>query len=189
MNTARQLRYSYEDYLRALERSELKLEYSAGLIYAMAGGTPTHAELSAAAITVLRLALRGRCSVMTSDAKVRVETSDFAAFPDAIVVCGERQLSRVDGNAVTNPSLLVEVTSRSTEDYDRGEKLSQYQRLPSLDAVLFVSHRERRVTVVERVVDGWKTTELRDGQEVVVSALGVRFAVAELYEGVTLDPS
>ena len=50
MTTARQLRYSYEDYLRSLEKSELKLEYCAGVIYAMAGGTPTHAELGAAAI-------------------------------------------------------------------------------------------------------------------------------------------
>lgn len=126
---------------------------------------------------------------MTSDAKVRVETSDFAAFPDTVVVCGERQLSRVDANAVINPSLLVEVTSRSTEDYDRGEKLSQYQRLPSLDAVLFVSHRERRVTVVERVAGAWRSTECLQGEFVDVTALGLRFAVSELYEGVTLDPS
>ncbi len=188
MTTARQLRYSYEDYLRALDASELKLEYSGGLIYAMAGGTPAHAELSASIISVLRQALRGRCSVMTSDAKVRVESTDFAGFPDTTVVCGERQASRIDANAITNPTLLVEVTSRSTEDYDRGEKLGHYQQVPSLAVVLFLSHRERRVTVVERTTEGWVTREVLDGGQVTLSTPEATFTVSELYEGVALDP-
>src|SRR5262249_3158988 len=83
------------------------------------------------------------------------ETSDFSAFPDVSVICGERRVSPIDGNALINPSLLVEVTSRSTEDYDRGEKLSHYQRLPSVCAVVFVSHRQQRVTVVERAERAW----------------------------------
>jgi Uma2 family endonuclease len=188
MSTARQLRYSYEDYLRSLERSELKLEFCAGVIYAMAGGTPAHAELGATAIALLRQALLGRCTVYSSDAKVRVETTDFSAFPDVSVVCGERRVSPVDGNALINPSLLVEVTSRSTEDYDRGEKLSHYQRLPSVNAVLFISHRERRVTVVERAERGWTERELGPGDRVTLSQPAMSLAVDELYAGVTLEP-
>ncbi len=188
MTTARQLHFSYEDYLRALDDSPIKLEYCAGIIYAMAGGTLAHAELSAAAIGVLRQLLLHRCSVMTSDAKVRVETSDFAAFPDALVLCGERQTSRIDPNALTNPTLLVEVTSRSTEQYDRGEKLAHYQRLPSLEAVLFISHRERRVTLVERRA-GWVTVDLHAGDRVTLTEPAVSFTVDELYEGITLDPA
>lgn len=188
MSTARQLRYSYEDYLRSLERSELKLEFCAGVIYAMAGGTPTHAELGATAIALLRQALLGRGTVYSSDAKVRVETTDFSAFPDASVVCGERRVSPIDGNALINPSLLVEVTSRSTEDYDRGEKLSHYQRLPSVSAVLFISHREPRVTVVERADRGWTEREFGPGDRVTLSQPAMSLLVDELYAGVTLEP-
>lgn len=138
MTTARRLHYSYEDYLRALESSALKLEYCAGVIYAMADGTLAHAELSVAVSTLLRGRLPKDCSDFSSDAKVRVEATDFAAFPDVSVVCGERLTSPIDANALVNPTLLVEVTSRSTEEYDRGEKLEHYQRLPSLAAVLLV---------------------------------------------------
>lgn len=188
MGTARQLRFSYEDYLRSLERSELKLEYCAGVIYAMAGGTPAHAELAAAIISLLRPALHGRCTVYTSDAKVRIEASDFSAFPDVSVVCGERLVSPIDGNALINPSVLIEVTSRSTEEYDRGEKTRHYQRLPSMRAVLIVSHREPRVTVVERAPEGWSERHVGPGELVTLSQPQVSFAVDELYAGVTLEP-
>jgi len=188
MTTARQLRYSYEDYLRALDDSAIKLEYCAGVIYAMAGGTLAHAELSAAAIGLLRQALPAGCSVFSSDAKIRVEASDFAGFPDASVVCGERQTSRIDANALANPTLVVEVTSRSTEDYDRGEKLLHYQRLPSLRAVLLVSHRERRVTVVERLGSGWQTREAGPGEQVSLTEPSLRLDVDALYGSVALEP-
>jgi Uma2 family endonuclease len=69
----------------------------------------------------------------------------------------------LDGNALITPSLLVELTSRSTEDYDRGERLSHYQRLPSVSADLFIAHREPRVTMVERaIVDGPSVSSARE---------------------------
>jgi Uma2 family endonuclease len=126
--------------------------------------------------------------VYSSDVKVRVETTDFSAFPDVSVVYGERRVSPIDGNALINPSLLVEVTSRSTEDYDRGEKLSHYQRLPSVSAVLFISHREPRVTVVERADRGWTERELGPGDRVTLLQPAMSLLVDELYAGVTLEP-
>src|SRR5512138_2700284 len=154
MSTARRLHHTYEDYLRTLEVSGVKLEYCDGEIYAMAGGTPAHADLAASMIRLLGNALLGRCRVSSSDLKIRIEATDLTTFPDATVVCGERQLSSLDRHAVVNPSVLVEVTSPSSEDYDRGEKLNQYKQLPSLCAVLLVSHRRPQVTVVERTEQG-----------------------------------
>ena len=123
----------------------------------------------------------------SSDLKVRIEATDLSTFPDVTVVCGERQVAAIDPNAVTNPTLLVEVTSNSTEDYDRGEKLGHYKQLPSLAAVLLVSHRRRQVTVVERAGEGWTQREYRVGEEVVLERPEVRFAVSELYDGIELD--
>lgn len=187
MSTARRLHYSYDDYLHALEISELKLEYCDGVIYAMAGGSATHAELAARIIRQLGNALEGECKVYTSDLKVRIEAADLGTFPDAAVVCGHPVAAPYDSNAITNPTLLVEVTSRSTEDYDRGDKLSSYKQLPTLRAVLFISHRRRQVTVVERTDSGWEEREFRGGEMILVASPRVCLGVDGLYDGVSLE--
>ena len=189
MTTARRLHYDYADYLRSLEVSPLKLEYCDGVIYAMAGGTRAHAELSAAVIGILHRLLPKGCRPATSDLKVRVEASDLSTFPDVSVVCGEAVASSIDANAITNPALLVEVTSKSTEDYDRGDKLSHYKQLPSLQVVLYVSHRTRKITVVERTTAGWDERDLRGGEQVTLASPSISFAVDAVYEGITLDPA
>jgi Uma2 family endonuclease len=187
VTTAKRLHYDYEDYLRSLERSELKLEYCEGVIYAMAGGTRAHAELAAAVIVSLSRVLPPGCRLATSDLKVHVEASDLTTFPDVSVVCGEAAAPSIDPHAISNPSLLVEVTSRSTEDYDRGEKLSHYKQLPSLRAVLFVAHRTRCITVVERTGTGWDERNARSGEQIVLTSPALSFAVDEVYAGIVLD--
>ena len=187
MSTAKRLHYDYADYLRSLEMSELKLEYSDGVIYAMAGGTKAHAQLSASVIGVLYRLLPEPCKAATSDMKVRVEATDLSTFPDVSVVCGDAIAPAVDPNAITNPTLLVEVTSRSTEDYDRGDKLSQYKQIPSLRVVLFVSHRSQRITRVEREGSTWHEREFRAGEAVSVAMPALEISVDEIYRGITLD--
>lgn len=186
MSTARRLHHTYEDYLSALELSSVKLEYCDGEIYAMAGGTPAHADLAASVVRIIGNALLGQCRVSSSDLKVRIDATDLSTFPDATVVCGERQLASLDRNAVTNPTLLVEVTSPSTEDYDRGDKLSHYKQLPSLRAVLIVSHRRAQVTVVERTADGWREREFRAGDVLTLETPSLTMSVDELYTGIEL---
>jgi Uma2 family endonuclease len=99
----------------------------------------------------------------------------------------ERQRAAIDPNAITNPTLLVEVTSNSTEDYDRGEKLGHYKQLPSLVAVLFVSHRRPQVTVVERTPSGWQQREARAAEQVTLEHPSVSFSVDDLYAGIELE--
>lgn len=113
MTTARRLHHSYEQYLAALEVSGVKLEYCKGEIYAMAGGTPAHADLAAAMTRLLGNALLGRCRVSSSDLKVRLLATELSTFPDVTVVCGQREVAEIDRNAVTNPTLLVEVSVRA----------------------------------------------------------------------------
>jgi Uma2 family endonuclease len=116
-----------------------------------------------------------------------IEATDLSTFPDVTVVCGDRSLSPLDQHAVVNPTLLVEVTSRSTEDYDRGEKLSHYKQIPGLNAVLIVSHRRAQVTVVERHAGGFRVHEVRLGEFVRVPSIQLEFSVDELYRGITLE--
>lgn len=187
MTSARRLHYTYEEYLAALEVSGVKLEYCDGEIYALAGGTPAHADLAASITRLLGNALLDRCRVSSSDLKVRIEATDLFTFPDVTVVCGARQVSAVDRNAVTNPTVLVEVTSNSTEDYDRGEKLSHYKQCPSVSAVLFVSHRRPEVTVIARTSAGWEQRVYRAGESVSLNDPALTFGVDELYAGIQLD--
>ena len=189
MTTARRLHYTYAEYLAALEVSGVKLEYCDGEIYAMAGGTPAHADLAAAMIRLLGNALLGRCRVSSSDLKVRIEATDLSTFPDVTVVCGHREVAGIDPHAVINPTLLVEVTSNSTEDYDRGEKLGHYRQIPSLRGVLFVSHRRPQITLIERGSDGWLHREYRQGEVVALQEPELQLAVNEVYVGIDLNTS
>lgn len=186
MSTARRLHHTYDDYLRLLADSETKLEYCDGEIFAMAGGTPAHAELSAAMISLLRGALGG-CKVYSSDLKVRIEATGLSTFPDASVVRDELRTAGIDRNAATNPAIVVEVTSRSTEDYDRGEKLSHYKQLASLQAVLVVSHRRRQLTVIARTADGFDVHEVRSGERLRLQTPALDLALDDIYAGVQLD--
>lgn len=188
MTIARRLRsYSYDEYLRALEASHIKLEYVEGEVLAMAGGTPGHAQLGARVIGLLQRSLPAGWTVSSSDLKVFVEHSDLAPFPDGSVIGGPLQTAPGDANAAVNPSILVEVTSPSTEHYDRTEKLRGYKQLSSLQAVLLLSHRARRITIVERTATGWEERDARGGEQVTLTTPALRFAVDDAYEGVPLD--
>lgn len=142
---------TYAQYLE-LERGSLeKHEYLRGQVWAMAGGTPSHAQIAANVTAALSAALKGRpCGAFSSDLRVRVVETDRSTYPDVTVVCGKRQLAPDDENAVVNPTLIVEVLSDSTEASDRGEKFAHLQRLPSLKEYVLVSQREQRVEVFRR---------------------------------------
>ncbi len=180
MTTARRYRNTYADYLRLQSESPLKLEFSEGEIFAMAGGTPEHGALAMQFVRLISGSLPEGCVVYSSDVKVRVLATDLATYPDLSIVCGRAEPALDDANAILNPRFLVEVTSASTEEYDRGDKLSQYKQLPSLQAVAIVSHRRRQVTVVTRTGASWSEKEVRAGERVSLGD-GISFDVADLY--------
>ncbi len=97
-------------------------------------------------------------------------------------VCGPIERSTLDRHAIVNPVVLVEVTSPTTDAYDRGEKLRNYQQLPSVQTVVFVSSfREPRVTVIDRTADGWKTSEFLASTTAQLSFQHARFEVDDVY--------
>jgi len=180
MSTARRYRHTYGEYLALEKASPLKLEYSDGEIFAMAGGTPEHGALAMQLVRLIGATLAPGCTVYSSDVKVRILATDLATYPDLSIVCGPIERAPDDPNAVTNPRFIVEVTSASTEEYDRGDKLSQYKQIASLEAVLLVSHRHKQVTVVRRSDGRWLEKEVRPAERVELDA-GVSFDVAALY--------
>jgi Uma2 family endonuclease len=187
---AHHIRYEWSDYLALEASSNVKHEFLDGQIYAMAGGTPEHAALAAAVVGLLFAQLRGgRCRIHDADLRVRVLETGLATYPDVTVVCGRFERDPSDENAITNPILIVEVLSRSTEEYDRGDKFEHYKRIPSLRQYMIVSHREREIEVWTREEAGaWTAATARDGARASLASIGAHLDVRELYDAAS-EPS
>ena len=97
------------------------------------------------------------------------------------MICGPTERSADDALAVVNPLVLVEVTSDSTEEYDRNEKLRHFKHLPSLREVLIASHREPHLTLHRREEAGWITLTAERGGALTLSSVAVRLEVDEIY--------
>ena len=177
------IRYTWAEYLALEASSNVKHEFLGGQIYAMAGGTPEHAALAATVIGLLFPQLRdGRCRAHDADLRVRVRETGLATYPDVTVVCGKRERDPDDAQAVTNPTLIVEVLSRSTEEYDRGDKFEHYKRLASLREYVLVSHREHIVEVWTRGSDDtWTKSVSGDGAVARLGSIDAHLDVSELY--------
>lgn len=193
MSAAEKLVMTYVEYLALEAASPEKMQFVDGVAYAMAGGTPAHAELAARVIVALAGVLRpgrGRCRVFTSDLKIHVPASGNSYYPDVAVVCGPPERAPHDPNALTNPALLVEVISEGTESFDRGRKFKDYQRLPSLQHYLLVNQDEARVEHYRRNDDGtWTLSNAEAGGAVRLPDLGGDLPVDELYEAVDFTRS
>ncbi|MEO8382835.1 MAG: Uma2 family endonuclease [Acidobacteriota bacterium] len=177
---AHQVCYTFTEYLAIEEFSNVKHEFLAGQMYAMPGATPEHAMLAASASGALYGQLRGGlCRVADSDLRIRTGTG-LATYPDVTVVCGPSERDVEDRLAATNPALIIEVLSDSTEEYDRGDKFAHYKSLPSLRQYLLVSHREHSVEVWTRDGDSWQRQVVREG-EVAQLVIGANLDVRELY--------
>jgi Uma2 family endonuclease len=182
MSRARRLHYTYAEYRALEDESSIRHEYLDGEIYAMAAGSPDHAALAASIIRLLGAQLPRGCRMFTSDLRVRIPATGLSTYPDASVVCGRTQRAADDPLAVTNPVVIIEVTSASTEDYDRGEKLRHYQSLPSLREVLIVSHASPGLTLHRREAAGeWTVLHAAADGGLELVSLGARLAVDDIY--------
>ncbi|MSP62899.1 MAG: Uma2 family endonuclease [Myxococcales bacterium] len=182
MNAAARQRMTYAEYLAAEDKSETKHEYLRGEVFAMAGGTLEHSRLAVNMASELRNALGGRpCVVFNSDARVLIAATDRSTYPDLSVVCGKVETAQVDGNAITNPVVIVEVLSDPTEAEDRGEKFAHYRHLPSLRDYVLVSQRTARIEVYRRENDFWAFTEAGPGGAVRLVSLDLSLAVDAVY--------
>ena len=177
-------RYTYADYVALETTSSTKHEFLDGEIYAIAGGSEEHSALAAELLRLLGNAVGDEpCRVHTSDLRIYVEQVGLATFPDGSVICGSLEQHEPSPTATAlNPTILLEVTSDSSEEYDTGDKLEYYRTIPSLREYIVVSHRERRVTVHARRLDGeWVTcVAIRNGR-VAVPSLAMDLHVDELY--------
>ncbi|HXO27931.1 MAG TPA: Uma2 family endonuclease [Thermoanaerobaculia bacterium] len=176
-----------EEYL-ALERAaERKSEYRDGEIVGMTGATRRHSLITVNVSSELNRQLKGRpCEVHVNDLRVLIAARRLYTYPDVIVVCGEPALADRYRDILTNPTVLIEVLSPSTEAYDRGTKFEHYRTLDSLREYLLVSQSRPQVDHFMREDDGpWLLSAANDlTATIVLPSIQCQLAMAEIYDKV-----
>lgn len=171
----------FEDYFAAevgADAGAPKHEWFDGVVYAMSRGAPEHGRLTSNVTIALGNALPPDCQIYSSDTMLYIASAHLATYADASVVCGPLETIAVKkngrslGQAITNPTVIVEVLSESTERYDRDGKFQLYQQIASLQDYVLVSQRERKVEVFRRKVD-WAGDVARAGQSIAIHGAAV----------------
>jgi Uma2 family endonuclease len=177
-------RYSAEDYLAMEVQSEIRHEFRAGEIIPMTSGMPNHNRIVRNLCTLLTVALKGRlCEVFVTDQRLWIPHTQIYTYPDVMVIQGELQLQEGRRDTVTNPFLIVEVLSKSTQDYDRGGKFAAYRTIPSFqEYVLVDQHCQNIEHYVQAGPKKWSFQEYDEMDAVVkLATINLEIAIADIY--------
>ncbi|MEL6442057.1 MAG: Uma2 family endonuclease [Cyanobacteria bacterium J06621_8] len=179
--------YTLDEYRALEEKAEFKSEYDDGEILPMSGGTIEHNNIIINLIVMLKTALHGaNYHIQSSDLRVWIPQHRKATYPDVMVIAGDPVFNDNRSDEVLNPCLIVEVLSKSTEGYDRGDKFLYYRSIPEFKEYLLVSQEEYFIEHYRKTGEGqWLLQEYRgDEKEIVLESVGVSLVVKDVYEGV-----
>ena len=178
-------KYSLQEYFEIERNSEERFEYWDGNVWLMAGASPEHERIIVNIGGHLRELFRGRgCSVFGSNLKVKVPAYSPYRYPDLSVYCGQGIYETMDGlDVLTNPQMLIEVLSPSTEAFDRGEKFTYYKSIESFTEYLLVATNRPFVTqFIKQAENEWIQREAigLDGK-LLLETFGVEILLSEIY--------
>ena len=181
---------SPEEYLRLERQAEYKSEYLNGEIFAMSGATRKHNLVTGNILSEFNRQLKGKaCEAYASEMRVKITTGGLYTYPDVVVVCGEPEFEDNYLDTLLNPTVLVEVLSKSTERYDRIAKSSYYRTLDSLAEHLLVAQDEVRLEQYSRQSDGqWLLLDYRTLDDIAeLKSTGCSLALRDVYDKVRFD--
>ena len=182
-------KWTEAEYLYFERASNVKHEFVDGVVIAMAGASREHNLLSGNTFASLHAQLRKRpCEVFQADLRVKFGTTH--SYPDGVAVCGERKMLDDKGDTLLNPTLIIEVLSPSTEQYDRVSKRYEYQKLDSLQDYILIAQDRIHIEHYRRQADRtWQFYETKEADAVIdIPSIGCTLNVADIYEKVTFDP-
>lgn len=175
--------YNAEEYLALEEAADYRSQFYDGEIFAMAGASRRHNSVAMNTAGNLHFQLRNRpCEIYQNDMRVKVST-DFYTYPDIVIVCGEPQIERKNGENLLNPKVIIEVLSPSTEKFDRGEKARLYRLMPSLEEYILISQDAPRIEhFVRQSNGGWLLTELSELEDILeLPTISCQVSLSEIY--------
>ena len=180
---------SPEEYLLLEEQAETKSEYYDGIIVAMAGADPTHVMITFDTSLAIGNQLRGTsCQAFGGDLRVYVTACNHYYYPDISVACAEPQYQIIQGlRTLLNPTLIIEVLSRSTEADDRNEKYDCYKTIPSLQTYVLVTQERPFVEwYVRRGETVWQHFEAEGlDASILLESIGCELRLADIYARVS----
>lgn len=190
MSTRIRRLFTPEEYLAVERKAGYKSEYLAGEIYAMVGASRQHNRIVTNLVRELSQQLKGRPYwVYPSDLRVKVSPTGLYTYPDVIVTCGQERFEDDQQDTLLNPLVIIEVLSKSTASYDRGEKFEHYRRLDSLREYLLIAQDRRHVEhYVRQPDDRWLLSETTSEDTIHLPSIECVLSLAEVYDKVDFDP-
>lgn len=175
-----------EEYLAWERASPEKHAFYRGEVFAMAGASREHNLIVGNIVRLLGNALLDRpCESYPSDMRVRIQATELYTYPDATALCQRPAFEDREADTLTNPEVIFEVLSESTEAYDRGDKFDQYRSIPSFNEYVLVSQDKILVEHFVRQGDGtWNLRLLRNGDSLTLPSLRCALVVEEMYRKV-----
>jgi Uma2 family endonuclease len=182
--------YSFAEYLALEETAAYKNEYQDGEIVPMTGGTTDHNKIALNFAAYVKFALKGqKYNIFIGDVKLWIPQYRQATYPDVMVIKGEPIYHETGKTTVTNPRLIVEVLSKSTQNYDQGDKFLYYRSLPEFQEYILISQSRPYVMQYNKTEQGkWLLTEYSsENQNLSLVSLNFDLSFAEIYEEITFS--
>jgi len=182
--------YTPQQYLEIDRQSDFKNEYFNGEVFAMTGASRKHNLITSNVNSSLNSQLKGRqCEVYVSDMRVKVSSSGLYTYPDVVVVCGSPLFEDNEIDTLINPTLIIEVLSKSTEGYDRGDKFGHYRKLDSLSEYILISQDKQHIEQFVRQPDNhWLLSEADNLQAAIdLTSINCKLVMADVYDKVEIE--
>ena len=173
-----------EEYLRAEREALNKHEYYRGQIFAMSGASLPHNIIFKNTFLNLGIKLKGKkCQPFGSDLRIHIPENSLYTYPDISIICGKPETTDDTKDTITNPSVIIEILSKSTRDYDKGQKFTLYRDITTLKEYILIDSETVSVETLTRNNDrSWTFREYRSlGDSFDIETIGESFAVSELY--------
>ncbi len=182
-------RISIEEYLEMENASIEKHEYYKGEVFAMSGAKVPHNEICVNLIAILKNKLKGKkCKPYNSDQRIHIQSNTLFTYPDISIVCGEIITLDNDDYNVLNPAIIIEVLSKSTRSYDRGEKFKLYRDIQTLREYILADSESIHLEVFRlNEKNHWELEEYNSAEEFLfIKAIDEKILILEIYESVNM---
>jgi len=183
-------RYTIAEYLEMENEADEKSEYYKGEVFAMAGALMKHNKIFSNLFIALGVELKGKgCQPFGSDTRIHIPSNTLFTYPDITIVCGKEETLNDDGFNVLNPTAIVEILSKATKSYDRGDKFNLYRDIPSLREYIMVDSERLGIEIFRlNATNHWELEEYKSITETIaIKAIDVQIAIEEIYEGVEFN--
>ncbi|MFN6559665.1 MAG: Uma2 family endonuclease [Nostoc sp. ChiSLP01] len=182
--------YTPEEYLQLEEKSEFKNEYRDGEIIPIAGGTTNHNEIAGNFYANFKFKMRGKnYKIYMGDVKLWIQRYRIYTYPDVMVIQGEPIYEGTGTTKVTNPLMIVEVLSNSTENHDRTNKFRFYRSIPTLQEYIIINQYEYLVEQFNKNIEGkWVLTEYESLDALLsLKSIDFQISLSDIYEGINFE--